>query len=211
MNRTVVKLGGSTAGRTEMRDWIDALQQVAGAVALVPGGGPFAKLVREQERPLALSAEAAHAMAILAMEQFGHVILDAGGRLAPARSLADFETAFAAGDIPVWLPSTLALAAAEVPASWSVTSDLLAAWLAGRLGASRLLLVKQTSAFSAEDDVDMLSARGVVDGSLPAMLHERTTLYLAHPGDLDGAVGRLEEGLVPGTAIAGSRDRRRAS
>ena len=50
---------------------------------------------------------------------------------------------------PVWLPSTCGHPGVRqsLP-SWDVTSDSLAAWLAGKLGADALLLIKQTGAFS---------------------------------------------------------------
>src|SRR5262249_48621160 len=44
--------------------------------------------------------------------------------------------------VPVWLPTLMVLADAAIPQSWDVTSDSLAAWLAGRIGAERLILVK---------------------------------------------------------------------
>ena len=34
----------------------------------------------------------------------------------------------------------------ELPASWAVTSDSIAAWVAGKVGAGRLVLVKQVDA-----------------------------------------------------------------
>ena len=51
-----------------------------------------------------------------------------------------------------------------------MTSDSLAAWLTGKIGADSLLLIKQTGAFSADDTVDSLTAGGIVDAALPTML-----------------------------------------
>jgi aspartokinase-like uncharacterized kinase len=61
-------------------------------------------------------------MAILAMEQFGWLLSD-----------------LIVG-VPVLLPAGLPLD--ELPASWAVTSDSIAAWVAHRVGADRLVLVK---------------------------------------------------------------------
>jgi len=211
VKRVVVKLGGSTACQTEMQGWIDALQRAALPLAIVPGGGPFADFVRAVQPSIGFSDRAAHSMAILAMEQFGHVILDRGGRFVPARCAADFDTAFAAGRIPVWLPSTLLLEAPEVPASWAVTSDSLASWLAARLDAHALLLSKQTADVSADDDVDTLAARGIVDASLSAMLPPAVVLHVAHPGDLASAAVRFEGGQLAGRALHPPAARRMAS
>ena len=76
MKRAVVKVGGSTADQPVLREWIAALAGSALPVVIVPGGGPFADQVRNTQRRIGFSNNAAHAMAILAMEQFGHIILD---------------------------------------------------------------------------------------------------------------------------------------
>ena len=46
---------------------------------VVPGGGPMADLVREIYSRGDLSQEAAHWMAVLAMEQYGHFLADGTG------------------------------------------------------------------------------------------------------------------------------------
>ena len=42
----------------------------------MPGGGPFADAVREFDRAMGLSSDAAHWMAILAMDQYAHVLAE---------------------------------------------------------------------------------------------------------------------------------------
>lgn len=204
MRRAVVKLGGSTAGEAVLGEWIAALAGSELPLVIVPGGGPFADHVRDRQKTMSFSDKAAHAMAILAMDQFGHVILDRDDRLVPARSLLDLERALGSGKIPVWLPSSLAIPAPEIRASWDITSDALAAWLAGKLGADALVLVKQTGAFSSADDVAGLTARGIVDAGFAAMLPEAVSLYLAAPRDAATADVMLSSGKLPGTPISRS-------
>ena len=81
MRPAVVKLGGSTASAAGMDAWIAALAGSGLPLVIVPGGGPFADQVRQAQKRLGFSDGAAHAMAILAMDQFGHVILDRDERL----------------------------------------------------------------------------------------------------------------------------------
>jgi dihydroneopterin aldolase len=167
----------------------------------VPGGGRFADEIRNAQKDMGFSDKAAHAMAILAMDQLGHVILDRDDRLVPAQSMQDIERALRRGKIPVWLPSSLAIPAPDIRASWDITSDALAAWLAGKLGADALLLVKQTAAFSSGDDAVSLTVRGIVDAGFAAMLPADVDLYLAGPRDAATAVALLASGKLPGTAI----------
>jgi aspartokinase-like uncharacterized kinase len=198
----VVKLGGSTADQPMLRVWIDALAAASLPLVIVPGGGAFADQVREAQKRMGFSDEAAHAMAVLAMEQFGHVILDGQQGLVAAKSLEDMRQALAERKIPVWLPSSMALAAPDVPASWDITSDSLAAWLAGRLEAEALLLIKQSSAFSESDDVDSLMAKGIVDNGFATMLPEGIDLLVAGPGDAVVAGAALAAGRLPGVQIS---------
>ncbi|TJW10948.1 MAG: hypothetical protein E5W82_18800 [Mesorhizobium sp.] len=201
---TIVKLGGSTAHATEMESWIAALAGSRLPIVIVPGGGLFADQVRKTQARMDFSDTAAHSMAILAMEQFGHIILDQDERLAPARSLEEMVRTLDEGRIPVWLPSSLALPAPDIPASWDITSDSLAAWLAGKLGTDALLLIKQSSAFSDSDTIDSLTARGIVDAGFAAMLPGGIDFHLAGPKDAAGAGALLASGKLPGVGIAAS-------
>ncbi len=202
MRRAVVKLGGSTAHAAEMGLWIAALANSSLPIVIVPGGGPFADQVRQAQARMGFSDAAAHAMAILAMDQFGHVIVDRHERLVPAYSLQDMERTLVEGKIPVWIPYRLSVTAPDIRASWDITSDSLAAWLAGKLGADALLLIKQTGAFSSADTVDGLAAASVVDSGFAAMLPHGVDFRLAGPDDAAGAGVLLASGKLPGIRIA---------
>ena len=188
-----------------MDEWIAALAGSSLPLVIVPGGGPFADQVRDAQKRMGFSDTAAHAMAILAMDQFGHVILDRHERLAPARSLEEIEQRVGrpgkslSGCRPRW-----PFSAPDIPASWDITSDSLAAWLAGKLGADALLLIKQTGAFSDHDDVAGLTARGIVDAGFAAMLPADVDLHLAGPEDAATAGQMLSSGRLPGTRITRS-------
>jgi dihydroneopterin aldolase len=201
VRRAVVKLGGSTANSAELDIWIASLAGSSLPLVIVPGGGPFADKVREVQKTIGFSDRAAHAMAILAMDQFGQIILDRNNGYAPARSLGEMEEVLAGGKIPVWLPSALATTATDIEPSWDVTSDSLAAWLAGKVGAEALLLVKQSGDFSSRDTVESLTARGIVDACLGRMLPPGTDLHLAGPADAATAAKLLSGGRLPGTRI----------
>ena len=101
----------------------------------MPGGAGFADAVRDADRRFGLRAETSHRMAILGMEQFGWLLSD----LIPGAERAPRLDARGAGRTVVLLPAGLALD--ELPASWAVTSDSIAAWVADQVGAGRLVLV----------------------------------------------------------------------
>lgn len=114
---------------------------------VVPGGGIFADEVRRADRRFALGDSAAHWMAILAMDQYGHLL----ARLAPGAVLARSRRELTPGRLNVLLPSGWLRRADPLPHSWDVTSDSIAAWLARALGARHLMLVKHEDGFIAPD------------------------------------------------------------
>jgi dihydroneopterin aldolase len=93
------------------------------------------------------------------------------------------------------------MAAPDIRACWDITSDSLAAWLAGKVGAGALLLIKQTRAFTGADDVDSLTAKGIVDAGLADMLPQSIDLHIAGPDDAAAAGADLAAGRLPGTRM----------
>lgn len=167
----VVKLGGSLYESRHLPLWLKQLTEFrAGKAVVVPGGGPFADQVRQAQERWGIADNHAHRMALLAMEQFGHLLLGLESRLCPAASLADISRVLARQRVAVWLPATELLGHPEIPESWDITSDSLAAWLGGKLRASRLILAKWAplpmQSVSAQD----LATQGVVDAAFPYFL-----------------------------------------
>jgi aspartokinase-like uncharacterized kinase len=145
---TVVKLGGGL-GRGAGDDVLRALCATLGELGerhpllVVPGGALFADAVRAADRRFGLAATTSHHMAVLGMEQFGWLLSE----LIPGAERSA-EPRAAAGRTTVLLPGALSLEG--LPASWQVTSDSIAAWVAGRVGAGRLVLVKEVDGLFAQ-------------------------------------------------------------
>jgi 5-(aminomethyl)-3-furanmethanol phosphate kinase len=198
---TVVKLGGSLASKPQRSAWLDTLVNWGGPLLLVPGGGPFADCVRKAQSAMGFDDVTAHRLALIAMGQYGIALAAYSGAFALAKTLDDIELALARGKIPVWLPEKMALAAPDVPASWEVTSDSLAAWLAGLLGARRLLLLKSLD-LTAPSPAGMLAAEKIVDPAFPRFAAKAKALvWLAGPASLAGAAAILQRGVMPGTIV----------
>ncbi|BBP05166.1 hypothetical protein TPL01_10470 [Sulfuriferula plumbiphila] len=161
----VVKLGGNLHEAPELADWLQVLARAGGRIVVVPGGGPFADAVRAAQARWGFTDAAAHHMALLAMEQYGLMLCALEPGLIPASDPEDIARVLVRGRTPVWLPSSLCVGAADIPESWSVTSDSLAAWLAARLGAEALALVKHT--VPVDIDPRALALAGWVDTAFP--------------------------------------------
>ena len=159
----VVKVGGSLLDHAAHLDAVLATIAAVARdtrVAIVPGGGAFADVVRDADRTFSLPDDAAHWMAILAMDQYAHLLASRRPELALVESLGEIHSAIASGRAPVLAPFRLLRASDPLPHSWDVTSDSLAAWLAGALGAARLVLVKPPAA-QGDDVVDAYFTRAL--------------------------------------------------
>lgn len=167
----VVKLGGSLASTDALLDWLDVLAAPSRCgVVIVPGGGDFADQVRKAQRIWRFNDIAAHRMAVLAMRQYG-LMLNA---LRPQITVTDgIDSLSARGqNLPatIWLPDPEPLERAEISESWDVTSDSIAAWLAGHLEVSHLGLIKSFALGPAEANVDDLAQTDIVDLAFPGFL-----------------------------------------
>src|SRR5712671_676376 len=200
---TVIKLGGSFAFSADLRDWIAAIAGCAGRAVIVPGGGPFADAVRAAQVQMGFDDRAAHRMGLLAMEQYGCAIKSLHEGLSLADSLDSIRRGLADNQVPVWLPTQMALGAADIPQSWDVTSDSLAAWLAGKIGAERLLLVKQVESAHGTMRAADLAARDIVDKAFADFLAASgVPAFILGPKD-HGAIVRLLSGESAGIQIIG--------
>ena len=160
----VVKLGGSLAHSEELPRWLDVIATAgAGKVVLVPGGGPWADEVRQAQKREGFDDRIAHRRALRAMEQYGKVLAGMRANLVPAASIAEIHNTLRNGQVPVWMPHEMVVADVAISESWDVTSDSLAAWLAKRLDASGLLLVKSFSIDGLQPGVEDLMRLGWVD------------------------------------------------
>jgi aspartokinase-like uncharacterized kinase len=160
-----VKIGGGLIGAPGALGRVCEAVKVLGRrepLVVVPGGGPLADAVRELDRELGLSPDAAHWMAMLAMDQYAHLLTERipGGRL--VEEPGGIAAVLMAGGIAVLAPTRWLRAADTLPHSWDATSDTVAAFVAGALDATRLVLVKPAEV--GEDGVDRCFATVVPAG-----------------------------------------------
>ncbi len=142
----VAKVGGSLFSFKELpmalRCWLDAQPGVS---ILVAGGGPFADAVREVSATFALDDATAHRLAIGGMQGSAELL----GALLPEspliHSLADvFERLPSHGAVVLNPAKILNQPECQLPQSWDVTSDSIAAYIADELAAHELVLFKST-------------------------------------------------------------------
>jgi len=187
----VVKIGGSLL--QEAGSIVSILEGSGRPLLVVPGGGPFARLVRSMSLP----DEPAHWMAILAMDQFGWYMAAGGIPVTHDLSLPSRAE--------ILLPYQVLRERDPLPHTWDITSDTIAAWVASELGID-LLILKSVDGITRRGALvsrvtEPLTCNEVDPCLIPfALAHGvRTTI-------LNGrAAGRVRDFLegkkVPGTVI----------
>ena len=134
----VVKLGGSL--HHQIPEIVPLLCQSERPLLIVPGGGLFADTVRQEQ----VADDAAHWMAVAAMEQYAWVIASYGMITTDILAVPEITAVF--------LPYISMRQHDPLPHSWDVTSDSIAAWIAAELGIELLVL----------KSVDGISLKGII-------------------------------------------------
>ncbi|MHA2299226.1 MAG: amino acid kinase family protein [Candidatus Hodarchaeales archaeon] len=184
-SRFFVKIGGSCLQHPRLLEQECKILSKVRNVVIVPGGGCFADVVREQASKFNVGDTPAHWMAILAMNQFGYLLskIVAGSLL--CESIENVQSVQDTA-IAIWLPYLDMRAKNPFPHSWDVSSDSIAAWLAVKLGSS--FFVKIT-AFQGDlppinvSTDSLLQKTRLIDSFLPGYLDkfglECHVLYLS--------------------------------
>ena len=159
----VIKIGGSLI--ESARELVRVLHRYTSdeeeRILVVPGGGVFADTVRTASDAYGISDEAAHWMAVLAMDQYGHYLAD-GTKVSLATDIG--EESIRAGVSVLLVYDLLKRSDSEIEHTWNATSRTIAGWVASLLGA---VFIKAT-------DVD-----GVLrDGALVSEITARELLAM---------------------------------
>lgn len=198
----VVKIGGSLLGRDDLARWLRVLTEHGkGKLVIVPGGGAFADTVREQQRQLGFSDPCAHRMALKAMEQYGLLLMDLSPELVPGASEEELHHQAKAGKVPVWFPYDMVTQSSEITSGWDITSDSLAAWLAGHLAVQHLALVKRMDPPGKPVPVEEVSLKGVVDVTFARFMKPAIATWWLHATHHQGFGSVLRGERVPHTLI----------
>lgn len=160
----VVKVGGSLYDLPDLgprlRRWLADLE--TRSILLVPGGGALADSVRDLDAAHGLGEETSHWLALRALAVAAHFL----AALVPGTVVVSHPDQWRSETIAVLDAHAFAAADDDLPRSWSVTSDSLAARAARLAGARRLVLLKS---ITIPPGVDWRNAaeRGWVDAFFP--------------------------------------------
>ncbi|MBD9355878.1 amino acid kinase family protein [Methylomonas albis] len=160
----VIKLGGSLLETAVLPACLAAIEHRSGPIVIVPGGGLFAEQVRVAQSQWHFDDVAAHRMAILAMQQMALLMHSLKPEFAIVGDTGSLHPAGQVKPVLIWSPQVEQLDKAGIANSWDITSDSLAAWLAGRIEADELIIVKSAQIPEQANFPD-LQQQGILDAA----------------------------------------------
>tara|TARA_R110002111_G_scaffold262694_1_gene340220 strand:+ start:168025 stop:168687 length:663 start_codon:yes stop_codon:yes gene_type:complete len=175
MKTAVIKIGGSLFDLPDLAVRLSRLRERLENTKplIVCGGGAAANLVRDWDQRHQLGKTAAHWLAIQAMmlndQLLCHLLPDS----CIVTSQAEADSAWKMQRVPIlcaftYLKQTASLEFADLPASWDVTSDSIAAWVALTWPAEELILLKSVD-LPENKTLSELAEAGLVDAYLPRL------------------------------------------
>lgn len=152
---TVVKVGGSLLDWPELpvrlSDFINTELGGSNRRVLIAGGGRTVDVVRDLDRIHRFGEVGAHLLALDALDLTARILarLLPEGRVVVA--VEEIQACWNAGVAPILSTGRVIQrlepgSAEPLPATWEATSDSIAAWLAARFQADRLVLLKSIDA-----------------------------------------------------------------
>jgi uridylate kinase len=161
---------------------LEALTRQPGRFLLVPGGGRHADAVRSAQREQGFDDDAAHVLALAAMDLCAAELAALlGGTARVITRLADAPATVATGFTPVWAPHTELAGDHTLPRNWGLTSDSIAAVAARRLGLDGVCLLKSCTVPEGASP-QQLAAAGVVDAEWPRQIEGLRARVVAPTG-----------------------------
>lgn len=159
----VIKVGGSLLGLAELERFLTNIKYKQFPIVLLPGGGKFADVVRQEQKQHGFSDKTSHKMAIHAMQQYAELLHELSG-------LPFYIPSVKLTSPVIFPPAQLLSYKWNTPENWTVTSDSLAILLAIELKADRCMLLKACEVIKQNVSIKELSAQGIIDEYSPNLL-----------------------------------------
>lgn len=189
MRVTVLKLGGSLLDLGDLPDRLrSVLKMLRGdQPLLVCGGGDAADVVRRWHETHALDDKQSHWLAMESVRLNQRLLLTLLPEFELVSNRAAAESVWTRGRVPLLdLMSFVSIEESRaecgtkpLPHTWDVTSDSLAAWVAIRWPASRLVLLKSAELPARENGwtIQKAADAGLVDRHFPALRPKLTSTF----------------------------------
>lgn len=138
----VIKIGGSLLNNEKLKECLTTIINQQNKSLIVPGGGVFANLVREEQKTINFDDLTAHNLSILSMMKVGYILhsmIPNNSRIIRSENeLYLLEK----NKIGIWCSDSQITNAKNEFTNWRITSDTIALNLSKRIGARMLIIIK---------------------------------------------------------------------
>lgn len=193
----IIKIGGSLLRANTLKKTLAIISQCKHRkIIIVPGGSIFAEHIRTTQQKWKFNNKAAHKMALLAMEQYAHLMQSYAPQLQPTNTFNGIKRTIQEQKIPLWLPSKMINQANDIPCNWQITSDSLALWLAKRIHAKHTILIKSLE--KQDMNARQLAQEGIIDQAFPKIMQgTKTDIWWVSPKTLKNLQTLLQHNQQP--------------
>ena len=202
----VIKIGGSLIRYKEkiVKDLLDFSEKNREPIIMVPGGGPFVDFIRKFK----IMDDNAHWMAVLGMNQYGYLLAESTS-IPLIESFEELRSLISDDKIVIFLPYNELRRYDDLPHSWNVTSDAIAAWVASKISLPDLIIAtdvegiyKNGSLIDCIKTKDLLSmGETCVDKFLPVFLKKKKMSCRVVYGKDSANIIKVLDGYDIGTKI----------
>ncbi len=198
--RWVIKLGGSLYNSKYLIQWLKVISDYINNesnkhnIIIVPGGGPFADIIRDADKKFKLDPIHAHNMAVLGMQQYGYLMASLCSNFSLAGNEKDILHNWQTGKAVIWEPYQMVSSSCELEKSWQVTSDSLATWLAKYLSADQLVFIKSSELALSTVSIEQLVKHKCIDIGIQKLLDEyRGIAQIMHKTQVNQFIEQLRK------------------
>jgi len=200
----ILKVGGSVIWGHAASGCADALEEAGRTKKLlvIPGGGAPDNLIEKQHNSTPLDGRVFHQMTLLAQDQSGLLFSNKRSHIVPVRTVDEAELIASSGKVAVLLPHNLLMTIDVFRYTNRVTSDSMAAYVAGLLRCDHFILVKSRKPSTLPvTKLSLMADAGYVDEVFPEMVEaNRYECLFADIQDIKGLalqIQDLEKRLLP--------------
>ena len=175
----VLKLGGSWIKNPKLKSLIKLINlQKKNVVALVVGGGLFADSVRQAQKYIGFDDSLAHNLALNCTEFYANIIKSFCGKI---ELVTDPDKLIIGEKLKIWTPYKYLKKKPLIDKNWNSTSDTIACWLARKIEAEGVIIIKSIDFDEDFLKIKYLENKGILDKNVKKYISYDLKLKIVGP------------------------------
>ena len=175
----VLKLGGSWIKNPKLKSLIKLINlHNKNVIALVVGGGLFADSVRQAQKHIGFDNSLAHNLALNCTEFYAKIIKSFCENI---ELVTNPEKLIIGKKLKIWTPYKYLEEKPLIDKNWNSTSDTIACWLARKIQAEGVIMIKSIDFNEDFLKIKYLQNKGVLDKNVKKYINAELKLKIVGP------------------------------